>query len=173
MSLNGVVGSLIRTHFPANSRHYFSRNCAVSRSILRKSFVSKDIIRPFSTSPKTLLLQATSKRQAHKLARDSLGRQNQQKRDNLSAVMYATSAGIVMIGVAYASVPLYKVFCQATGLGGEVKRGHDTEQVATMRKIEDTVLEIHFNADTHSSMIFSSSALSTSLLRLFSSSCDL
>jgi len=78
----------------------------------------------------------------------------QRKKDNLSSVMYATSAGIVMIGVAYASVPLYKVFCQATGLGGEVRRGHDTEQVSYMRKVEDTILDIHFNADTHSSMMW-------------------
>ena len=68
--------------------------------------------------------------------------------------MYTTSAGIVMIGVAYAAVPLYKVFCQATGLGGEIATGHNTEQVAAMRRIEDTVLEIHFNADTHSSMMW-------------------
>jgi len=59
-----------------------------------------------------------------------------------------------MIGVAYASVPLYKVFCQATGMGGAVKEGHNTEQVASMRKVEDTVLEIKFNADTHSSMMW-------------------
>jgi len=68
--------------------------------------------------------------------------------------MYATSAGIVMIGVAYASVPLYKVFCQAAGLGGELKQGHDTANVPYMRKVEDTILEIHFNADTHSSMMW-------------------
>jgi len=78
----------------------------------------------------------------------------QRKRDNISSIMYVTSAGIVMVGVSYASVPLYKVFCQATGAGGTVITGHNTEQVSYMRRVEDTVLDIHFNADTHSSMMW-------------------
>jgi len=33
-----------------------------------------------------------------------------------------------MIGVSYASVPLYRMFCQATGYGGSVKQGFSVEE---------------------------------------------
>jgi len=77
-----------------------------------------------------------------------------QRQRNINTILYAASGFILMIGVSYAAVPLYKVFCQATGLGGELKQGHNPELVSTMRRVEDTILEINFNADTHSSMMW-------------------
>ncbi|GFN78255.1 cytochrome c oxidase assembly protein cox11, mitochondrial, partial [Plakobranchus ocellatus] len=56
-----------------------------------------------------------------------------------------------MLGGAYAGVPLYKVFCQATGLGGQAVRGHDTSQVETMQAV-DRPIKVRFNADVASSM---------------------
>jgi len=136
----------IRVQGPSVVRRQFSSPTSLNLTNWRPSHQKcwtsiRPTIRSFTTSTKTL----------NRALGDAAKRQ---KRDNLSAVMYATSAGIVMIGVAYASVPLYKVFCQATGLGGEVKRGHDAAQVVHMRKVEDTILEIRFNADTHSSMMW-------------------
>lgn len=52
-----------------------------------------------------------------------------------------------MVGLAYASVPLYELFCQITGYGG-------TTQVATM--VEDRVIDrkikVRFHASTHRDM---------------------
>ena len=54
-------------------------------------------------------------------------------------------AGVVagMVGLSYASVPLYRLFCQVTGYGG-------TTQVATEapREVLDRVITVRFNADT-------------------------
>src|SRR3546814_15801979 len=36
--------------------------------------------------------------------------------------LIAALAAIAMIGVAYASVPLYRLFCQVTGWGGTTQR---------------------------------------------------
>lgn len=61
----------------------------------------------------------------------------------------ATCAGLVvaMVGLAYASVPLYRVFCQVTGFGG-------TTQVATVAP--DAILEreitIRFDANISSEL---------------------
>jgi cytochrome c oxidase assembly protein subunit 11 len=49
-----------------------------------------------------------------------------------------------MIGMAYAAVPLYKMFCQATGYGGTTRRA--TEQYAG--KVLDRDITIRFNANT-------------------------
>ena len=58
-----------------------------------------------------------------------------------------------MVGVAYASVPLYRMFCQVTGYGG-------TTQVATAAEAADAaarsagapMISIRFDANTASDM---------------------
>jgi cytochrome c oxidase assembly protein subunit 11 len=57
-----------------------------------------------------------------------------------------------MLGGAYAGVPLYRMICQTTGLGGEIKQGHDATKVATMKVNRNRVIRVRFNADTASSM---------------------
>lgn len=62
-------------------------------------------------------------------------------------------------GVSVAAVPLYRMFCQATGLGGSGYLAstaglsdEQLERVERMRKVERRLLKINFNADTHSAM---------------------
>ncbi len=55
----------------------------------------------------------------------------------------ACAAGFFgMIGVSYAAVPLYKIFCQVTGYGGTTQRA---EQAAD--KILDRVITVRFDAN--------------------------
>ncbi len=37
--------------------------------------------------------------------------------------MYLVAFVVAMVGLTYASVPLYRMFCQATGFGGTVQQG--------------------------------------------------
>ena len=71
---------------------------------------------------------------------------------NLTTLLYLISAAIATAGASYAAVPLYKVFCQTTSYGGTVKKGHDTDKVETMKKSEERLLTIRFNADTAAQM---------------------
>ncbi|CAL8284224.1 unnamed protein product [Merluccius merluccius] len=71
---------------------------------------------------------------------------------NKTALTYIAAAGVGMIGLSYASVPLYRLYCQASGLGGTAVSGHDADQVETMTPVKDRVIKITFNADTHASM---------------------
>ena len=52
-----------------------------------------------------------------------------------------------MAGLAYASVPLYRWFCQVTGFGG-------TTQIAEAapRRVVDRVITVRFNADVNSTL---------------------
>jgi len=55
-----------------------------------------------------------------------------------------TSLVVTMLCFAYASVPLYRMFCQKTGYGGttQVSKGESNQ-------ILDRVVTVRFNADVH------------------------
>jgi cytochrome c oxidase assembly protein subunit 11 len=48
-----------------------------------------------------------------------------------------------MVGLSFASVPLYRLFCQATGLGGTTQRA-----AAAPKEIADAVIMVRFDAET-------------------------
>lgn len=59
----------------------------------------------------------------------------------LAALLAALVAG--MVGLAYASVPLYELFCRVTGFGGTPQRA-----AVNPGAVVDRMLTIRFNADT-------------------------
>ena len=65
----------------------------------------------------------------------------------------AIAAGCValgMVGLAYASVPLYRLFCQATGFGGTTQRADIAPGT-----VSDRMLTIRFDANTAPSLPWS------------------
>jgi cytochrome c oxidase assembly protein subunit 11 len=72
--------------------------------------------------------------------RQTTGRQTQRANRAVAAVCVAFFAG--MIGAAYASVPLYRLFCQMTGYGGTTQR---VEQYST--KVLDRDITVRFDAN--------------------------
>lgn len=69
-----------------------------------------------------------------------------------STVYYVAAAGVLTVGLSYAAVPLYRMFCQAYSYGGTTSQGHDGEKVESMQKVKDRVIKIKFNADIGASM---------------------
>jgi cytochrome c oxidase assembly protein subunit 11 len=76
-------------------------------------------------------------------------------------VLYSSSAVIAIIGLTYAAVPLYRLFCQKTGLGGTTQTALTTPQqqadiaarAARLRPDANSrKLRITFNADVSTSM---------------------
>jgi len=55
--------------------------------------------------------------------------------------MYGAAAVVGMIGLSYASVPLYKIFCSATGYGGAVAGAVSVEE-KLKRRLENPNLEL-------------------------------
>jgi len=72
------------------------------------------------------------------------------RRRNL--VILSSLFGLVfgMIGLAYASVPLYSLFCAVTGFGGTTQRAQEAASHVVDRKIT-----IRFNADTNMALPWS------------------
>jgi cytochrome c oxidase assembly protein subunit 11 len=61
---------------------------------------------------------------------------------NLGVVL--TGVCVTMLVLAYASVPLYRMFCQKTGYGGTTQRA---ESAST--QVVDRIITVRFNGDTH------------------------
>jgi cytochrome c oxidase assembly protein subunit 11 len=56
----------------------------------------------------------------------------------------AAALAVAMVCMAYASVPLYRIFCQVTGFGGTTREG----TVAPGAVAGDHEITVRFNADT-------------------------
>ena len=73
-----------------------------------------------------------------------------------SRVAYNMAAVAVFIfGLSYASVPLYKVFCQMTGFGGTTQRA-DEAKATSVKPLEGAaVIRVDFTGDVHAAMPWS------------------
>jgi cytochrome c oxidase assembly protein subunit 11 len=64
---------------------------------------------------------------------------------NLKTALMAGGLAVSMVGLGFASAPLYRVFCQVTGFGGTTMRV-DEAQAATVRSTEHPMV-IRFDAN--------------------------
>lgn len=70
----------------------------------------------------------------------------QNRRNRRTAIVLAgVAAG--MVGMAYAAVPLYQLFCQVTGFGGTTQTA-----VVAPGRVGERVMTVRFNADTAGDM---------------------
>ncbi len=66
---------------------------------------------------------------------------------NLRVAGAAGSVGLVMLGFAYSSVPLYALFCQATGFGGTTQRA-----ATAPKEVAQQTIGIRFDANIAGSL---------------------
>jgi len=66
---------------------------------------------------------------------------------NRRVALIAAVGFFFMVGAAYASVPLYKIFCQTTGFGGTTQRAAKAPDVAS-----DKIISVRFDANTSSGL---------------------
>ncbi|XP_066155069.1 cytochrome c oxidase assembly protein COX11, mitochondrial [Euwallacea fornicatus] len=69
-----------------------------------------------------------------------------------STLYYFTATGIVTLGMSYAAVPLYRIFCQAYSYGGTTVEGHDSSKVENMQADKSRPIRVRFNADKAANM---------------------
>ncbi|KPJ07439.1 Cytochrome c oxidase assembly protein COX11, mitochondrial [Papilio machaon] len=60
--------------------------------------------------------------------------------------------GIATVGLSYAAVPLYRIFCQAYSYGGTTGQAEPAETVSNMKAVRERPIKVRFNADVASSM---------------------
>ena len=148
-------------------------NKMIPTCIIRQGFVSRQLIllRKVSTSPYRCSIshlcrqhrslhqfssrftqpfrRYISKRRTH----SNVVGEEPVRKNTQTAFNYVASVVVLMGGVGYAVVPLYKMFCQATGYNGTPKtkfRDKDMgEELANMTKVEDRLLTVHFEAQVN------------------------
>jgi cytochrome c oxidase assembly protein subunit 11 len=64
------------------------------------------------------------------------------RRNGATAVLLASVAA-GMVGLSFASVPLYRMFCEATGFGGTTQRA-----AAAPKEVSDAIVTVRFDAET-------------------------
>uniref|UniRef100_A0A8C0NAI8 Cytochrome c oxidase assembly protein COX11, mitochondrial n=2 Tax=Canis lupus familiaris TaxID=9615 RepID=A0A8C0NAI8_CANLF len=74
------------------------------------------------------------------------------RRRNKTVLTYVAAAAVGMLGASYAAVPLYRLYCQTTGLGGSAVAGHASDQIENMVPVKDRIIKVTFNADVHASL---------------------
>ncbi|XP_065659502.1 cytochrome c oxidase assembly protein COX11, mitochondrial isoform X1 [Hydra vulgaris] len=65
-----------------------------------------------------------------------------------TTLLYLSALVIITAGLSYAAVPLYRIYCQASGYGGSVKHADTGEQIENMKRVADRKLIIRFEAST-------------------------
>jgi cytochrome c oxidase assembly protein subunit 11 len=76
----------------------------------------------------------------------------QQTKKVRTTLYYVAGIGVLTVGLSYAAVPLYRMFCSAYSYGGTTGVQHDGSKVEEMKRIADRIIKIKFNADLGASM---------------------
>ncbi|MFM6831249.1 MAG: cytochrome c oxidase assembly protein [Novosphingobium sp.] len=66
-------------------------------------------------------------------------------RKNRRVGLIAAAGALAMLGLGYASVPLYRMFCQATGYGGTTQRADAAKAAAV--KVGGKMIRVRFDAN--------------------------
>ncbi|XP_068618585.1 cytochrome c oxidase assembly protein COX11, mitochondrial [Battus philenor] len=69
-----------------------------------------------------------------------------------STLNYMIALGVMTVGLSYAAVPLYRIFCQAYSYGGTTGQVEATDNVSNMKAVRERPIKVRFNADVASSM---------------------
>ncbi|WP_395663237.1 cytochrome c oxidase assembly protein [Aestuariivirga sp.] len=77
---------------------------------------------------------------------------------NLRVALIAGSVAVGMVGLSYAAVPLYRLFCQVTGFGGTTQRADAAPEKAT-----DSPVSVRFDANTSGNLAWSFHAVQTQM----------
>lgn len=77
------------------------------------------------------------------------------QRSNARVGIYAALFALAMLGMGYAAVPLYEMFCQVTGFGGTTQRATEGEAIAAETagaKIAGASISVRFDANVDADM---------------------
>uniref|UniRef100_A0A0K0FGN2 Cytochrome c oxidase assembly protein COX11, mitochondrial n=1 Tax=Strongyloides venezuelensis TaxID=75913 RepID=A0A0K0FGN2_STRVS len=71
---------------------------------------------------------------------------------NRDSMYYAMSLGVLFVGLSFAAIPLYRIFCESTSFAGTTQVAKDFEKIRNMEKVKERLIRVQFNADVPSSM---------------------
>ena len=109
--------------------------------------------RSFLTNPIRQYREAGSSRNALLKARRSFS--SSMEEENNKVAVYVAAIAVAMLGLTYASVPLYKLFCQVTGFGGTVQEVDANKVVASKMQEDAYPVRVHFQTTVTDSLPWS------------------
>lgn len=76
------------------------------------------------------------------------------KSANQDVLMYGMAIVLLALACSYAAVPIYRIYCQSTGLGGKPTQSDDylDNKLQNMNKVKDRQITVQFNADASSQL---------------------
>ncbi|ANY20144.1 Cytochrome c oxidase assembly protein CtaG [Tsuneonella dongtanensis] len=77
------------------------------------------------------------------------------QRNNAKVALYAALLAAAMLGLGYASVPLYRIFCQVTGFGGTTQRASLSDAIAAEfagKQVAGATVSVRFDANVDSDL---------------------
>jgi cytochrome c oxidase assembly protein subunit 11 len=69
---------------------------------------------------------------------------------NRRVALYALAGALFMLGMGFAAVPLYRMFCQVTGFGGTTQRASAAEAGAV--KVSDRTISVRFDGNVEAGL---------------------
>jgi cytochrome c oxidase assembly protein subunit 11 len=72
-------------------------------------------------------------------------------RKNARVALYGAAIALAMLGLGFAAVPLYRIFCQVTGYGGTTQRATEDEAslaAARAQALAGATVSVRFDANT-------------------------
>ena len=132
---------LNRPIYPLKYQPVFALSTPIQMKNLAQSFL-------YSTNKQQMaqmMLQRSfsSQHGSHKRT-GSYSSSSQWERANRTTVTYITALAVAVVGLSYAAVPLYRIFCQASGYGGTVNVVDPSEKVESMEPIRERELTIRY-----------------------------
>ncbi len=79
-------------------------------------------------------------------------RSDDQNRRNLRTGLMALAGALAMLGLGYASVPLYRLFCQVTGFGGTTMVASETQAARAAAAATGQTISIRFDASAEAGL---------------------
>lgn len=65
-----------------------------------------------------------------------------------TVLLYLSSAAVLACGLSYAAVPLYRLYCQASGYGNAKQDVDFGSKIEGMERVDDRILTVRFEAGT-------------------------
>ena len=63
---------------------------------------------------------------------------------NKRTVLYMTAIAVGVAGLSYAAVPLYRLYCQASGYGGMVSKVESGEKIEKMNPVKEREITVRY-----------------------------
>ncbi len=136
-----INNSLIKEELIQNNRQLFKRN---------SSSIIKGLIKEENYIKRQSIVLSIIKRNSSSL-KDFQNRGLKSRNKNV--VLYSTAFVLIVLGMTYAAVPLYRIYCQSTGKGGKPFIDEKAiQKIVKMVKNEERLITVTFSAETTSQM---------------------